>query len=128
MIGGAALVADSRDDMPSPLLLAWFRRHREAEQRAERLIRELGAGAHSEARRCEREALDDRIGGSLGAGGPPRGAHDGQTGGRREVRAFVHDMISPDLAIGSGQSVVYSETSQQVQSEALRCYRQLNLS
>ena len=45
--------------MPSPLLLAWFRRHREAEQRAERLIRELGAAAYAEARRCEREALDD---------------------------------------------------------------------
>jgi hypothetical protein len=45
--------------MPSPLLLAWFRRHREAEQRAEQLIGELGAGAYSEARRCEREALDD---------------------------------------------------------------------
>ena len=45
--------------MPSPLLLAWFRRHREAEQRAERLIRKLGTGAYSEARRCEREALDD---------------------------------------------------------------------
>jgi hypothetical protein len=42
--------------------LAWFRQRREAEQRAteraERVIRGLGDGAYSEARRSEREALD----------------------------------------------------------------------
>ena len=44
-------------------MLAWFRKRREAGQRAvetaERLLRELGDAAYSEARRCEREALDD---------------------------------------------------------------------
>jgi hypothetical protein len=43
-------------------VLDWLRKRREGEQRAakraERLIRDLGTGAHAEARRCEREALD----------------------------------------------------------------------
>jgi len=45
------------------MMLVWFRKRREAEQRAteraERLIRDLGDGAYREARRGEREALDD---------------------------------------------------------------------
>lgn len=44
-------------------MLAWFRKRRDAEQRAavraEQLMVDHGDGAYSEARRCEREALDE---------------------------------------------------------------------
>lgn len=46
-------------------MLTWYRKRREAEQRAadraERLIGDLGAGAYAEARRRERAALDDDL-------------------------------------------------------------------
>ena len=48
-------------DFRGPAMLAWFRNRREAEQRAaeraERLIRDQGSSAYSEARRYEREAF-----------------------------------------------------------------------